>query len=65
MKAFDLAPEKSIEIDRKDKTSVVLSPVLDGHEAARSRRAQLLHELEEAVPEPPAKLLLPPAWSEA
>ena len=57
----------SIEFSRDDQTSKVLSPVLDGHEKARQRRAKLMLELEEAVPaqSSPKSFHLPPAWSEA
>ena len=65
MKTFGLVPEQPIQYSRDDTTSVELSPVLDGHEKSRSRRAKLLLELEEAVPEAPAKMVLPPAWSDA
>ena len=68
LRAFDMVPQPVIEFARDEATSKVLSPVLDGHEAARQRRAKLLLELEEAVPEgppSPKKFSLPPAWSEA
>ena len=65
MKTFALVPEQRIQYSRDDTTSVELSPVLDGHEKSRSRRAKLLLELEEAVPEAPVKMVLPPAWSDA
>ena len=69
MKAFEMTPSDKIEFARDDPTAKVLSPILDGHEAARERRAKLLLELEEAVPEgrppSPKKFLLPPAWSES
>ena len=55
----------SIEFSRDDQTSKVLSPVLDGHEQARQRRAKLMMELEEAVPTSPKSFQLPPVWSEA
>ena len=65
LKAFDLVPTKAapFPVRKDDETAVVLSPVLLGHEKARERRAKLLLELEEAVPENSPPLMLPPAWS--
>ena len=69
LKAFDMAPpEQKIEFQRDNPTAKVLSPVLDGHEAARARRAKLLLQLEEAVPDSPKSppnFALPPAFSDA
>ena len=66
LKAFQMNPQQGrIEFSRDDPTSKVLSPVLDGHEQARKRRAKLMVELEEAVPASPKSFQLPPVWSEA
>ena len=68
LKAFELIPQQGgIEFSRDDPTSKVLSPVLDGHEQARQRRAKLMMELEEAAPAPtsPKSFYLPPVWSES
>ena len=69
LKAFDMAPpEQKVEFQRNNPTAKVLSPILDGHEAARARRQKLLTELEEAVPESPKSppnFALPPAFSDA
>ena len=56
-----LCREQVVSYSSNDTTACELSPVLDGHEQSRKRRAKLLQELEEAVPDAPAMLALPPA----
>ena len=66
MKAFDMLPKEAVSYKRDDPTSAQLSPVLLGHEERRKRHANLLKELEEAEPEMPPKVALPPpVWSES
>ena len=62
---FDPAPIKVNTYNPEDKTAVMLSPVLDGHEQARERRARLSKALEEAVPEQesPKAFIIPPAFA--
>lgn len=65
--AFELVqPSRGCpEYSRVNTTGTQLSPVLDGHETMRKRRANLVKELEEAEPEQPDYFMLTPLWSDS